>query len=111
MIEPVPCNGCQACCKLERVILSPENGDDPELYLTVPTKKGNDGPVEWMLAHQVNGDCIYLDKHGCSIHGKAPWACRQFDCRKWLLGFPEAEWGAMERDIDGDVVRAARARL
>jgi len=34
-----------------------------------------------MLAHKANGDCIYLDELGCSIHGRAPSLCRIADCR------------------------------
>gem|GEM_PF-4670423 len=25
-----------------------------------------------MLAHKPNGECFYLNEHGCSIHGRAP---------------------------------------
>lgn len=107
----VPCNGCRACCKNERIILSPENGDDITAYKVVPTRKG-EGPVEWMLQHKPNGECVYLTEAGCSIHDQAPWACRQFDCRKWLLGFPEALQDLLlPDDIDGEVVKAARARI
>lgn len=106
----VPCNGCMACCKHERIILHPEH-DQPLKYLTVPTRKG-DGEPALMLRHKPNGECIYLAKDGCSIHGDAPWACRQFDCRKWLLGFPEAMQELLTPDdIDGEVIAAARARL
>lgn len=108
----VPCNGCQACCKRERIIMSEENGDNPEEFHVVPTKKGNDGAIEWMLAHKPNGDCIYLGETGCTIHGRQPWACRQFDCRAWFLGFPEAlQELLLPDDLDGEVVRAAMARI
>lgn len=105
----VPCDGCVACCKRERIYLSEEHGDDPAQYYTVPTRKGLDGPIEWMLQHKSNGDCIYLDEHGCSIHGRAPWSCRQFDCRKWFLSFPEAMQDLLlPDDLDGEVVSAAK---
>lgn len=106
----VPCNGCQACCKNERIILSAEHGDDPMLYACIPTRKGNDGGVETMLRHKPNGECIYLT--GCGIHERAPWACRMFDCRRWYLGFPEAIQPLLEADdLAGKVVEAARAGL
>jgi hypothetical protein len=34
-----------------------------------------------MIAHKPNGDCIYLDEQGCSIHDRAPSLCRSADCR------------------------------
>jgi hypothetical protein len=34
-----------------------------------------------MIAHKPNGECIYLDEHGCTIHDKAPSLCRSADCR------------------------------
>ncbi len=38
-----------------------------------------------MLAHKPNGDCIYLDDHGCRIHDRAPSLCRIADCRSIAL--------------------------
>lgn len=45
-----------------------------------------------MLAHKKSGDCIYLDKTGCSIHAHAPELCRTADCRALALihNFSEA---------------------
>jgi hypothetical protein len=34
-----------------------------------------------MLAHKPNGECVYLNEQGCSIHGRAPSLCRTADCR------------------------------
>ena len=107
----VPCNGCTACCKRERVLLAPEHGDRIDDYDVTPTRPG-DGNVRYMLRHKPNGDCHYLSPKGCTIHHMAPWACRQFDCRKWLQGFPEAlQDMLLPDDLDGEVVKAARARL
>lgn len=77
----VPCNGCTACCKGQRIILGRE--DDGEIYVVEGTVRGNDGAIQTMLAHKPNGDCWYLGPDGCTIHGRAPKACRDFDCRKW----------------------------
>jgi Fe-S-cluster containining protein len=108
----VPCNGCRACCINERVILAPEHGDDLGRYCAVPTRLHNDGEVRWMLAHKGNGECWYLGETGCTIHDLAPWACRQFDCRKWYAGFPEAMAELLTvDDLDGRAVAAARTLL
>ena len=109
----VPCGNCHACCRNERIFLSPEHGDDPAQYYTTPTRKGLDGPIEWMLLHKSNGNCIYLDEQtGCTIHDHAPWACRQFDCRRWLLGFPDAMQDLLSPDdLDGAVISSARRLL
>ncbi len=40
-----------------------------------------------MLAHKPNGECVYLDKDGCSIHDHAPSLCRIADCRSLALRF------------------------
>jgi Fe-S-cluster containining protein len=109
-LPPLACNGCQACCKRERIILRPD--EDPSSYIVVPNRHGIEGESNWMLAHKPNGDCIYLDDHGCSIHDRAPWACQQFDCRQWLLGFSDAMQNLLTPDdLDGEVVQAARRRL
>jgi len=40
-----------------------------------------DGRVQRILCRKPNGDCIYLIDGKCSIHGRAPKVCRDFDCR------------------------------
>jgi Fe-S-cluster containining protein len=110
----VPCGKCNACCRNERVILSQEHSDRADDYVTVPTRQGIDGKPALMLQHRPNGDCVYLGvvSGRCTIHDDAPWACRQFDCRKWLAGFPEAMQDLLTVDnIDGEVVKAARERI
>lgn len=76
MNNPVPCNGCTLCCKGDAIFLHPECGDDAALYMTVAAPDGR-----LMLAHKPNGDCVYLEEGGCSIHGRAPTICRELDCR------------------------------
>lgn len=72
----VPCNGCTLCCKGDAVRLLPE--DNPDLYIT---EKHPNLPNALMLAHQKNGDCIYLKNNGCSIHSYKPMLCKSMDCR------------------------------
>lgn len=52
--------------------------DDVSQYQVVPhdTK-----PNELMLDHKPNGECIYLDQFGCTIHERRPQMCREMDCR------------------------------
>lgn len=72
----VPCDGCTLCCQGDAIRLLEE--DDPGLYNTEPHSYI---PGALMLAHKPNGDCIYLDESGCSIHNRAPSLCRAADCR------------------------------
>jgi Fe-S-cluster containining protein len=105
----VPCNGCKACCKKQRVVL--REGDRKDFYQTVPNRKGNDGPLELMLAHKTNGDCWYLGRYGCSIWKDAPLACKEFDCRKWWQTFSLEERKAILGDVDAEVAMAAASLL
>ena len=81
----VPCNGCTLCCRGDAISIHPEYGDVAADYQTVPhhipelAQKGIR-----MLAHKPDNSCIYLGENGCSIHGKAPALCREFDCRKMV---------------------------
>ena len=79
----VPCNGCTACCKGQRIILTAD--DDKNRYAVTPTIRGNDGETQWMLQHKSNGTCVYLGSNGCTIHGMAPKACCDFDCSKVVV--------------------------
>ena len=72
----VPCNGCTLCCQGDAIRLLEE--DNPEDYLTEPHSYI---PGALMLAHKPGGDCIYLGKTGCDIHGRTPSLCRSADCR------------------------------
>ncbi len=76
----VPCNGCTLCCQGDAIRLEPE--DNAEEYQTEPHPYV---PGALMLAHKPNGECIYLDERGCSIHDRAPSLCRAADCRAVAL--------------------------
>ncbi len=78
----VPCNGCTLCCQGDAIRLEPEDMDagyqtEPHPYIG--------GAL--MIAHKANGECVYLDGRGCSIHDRAPSLCRSADCRSVALKF------------------------
>jgi uncharacterized protein len=58
----------------------PEKGDNAADYDTAmcftPGKE-----AYLILNRHENGDCVYLGENGCTIHDRAPWVCREFDCR------------------------------
>lgn len=58
----------------------PEKGDDPSSYQTAICISIGKDPYLILDRHE-NGDCVYLTPDGCSIHDRAPWTCRTFDCR------------------------------
>ena len=76
----VPCDGCTLCCRGDAIRILPN--DDPAQFQTAPHDhfKG-----QLMLAHKPNGDCVYLEEYGCSIHGRAPQMCKEMDCRQLAL--------------------------
>jgi len=59
----------------------PEKGDNPASYDTALCLTPGKEPY-LILNRKDNGDCIYLDDRGCTIHDRAPWVCREFDCRE-----------------------------
>jgi Fe-S-cluster containining protein len=72
----VPCNGCTLCCQGDAIRL-----EENELGMDYLTEPHPYIPGAVMLAHKANGECIYLNEQGCSIHGRAPSLCRTADCR------------------------------
>lgn len=77
----VPCAGCTACCRNDRVMLGPD--DDPGAY-------------EWheedgfaVLDRRADGACVYLDESGCSIRDRRPEICRRMDCRVLVALTPQ----------------------
>jgi hypothetical protein len=76
----VPCGTCRACCSHDRIFLGRQ--DDPRAF-----RWHNEGGYA-VLDRKPNGECIYLEASGCSIHDRAPMICRRFDCRIHYLLTP-----------------------
>lgn len=72
----VPCGTCKLCCKKTLVMLLPQEGDIVESY---ERHQVNGAPF---LRVKDNGDCWYLGDDGCTIHDRAPYLCRTYDCRQ-----------------------------
>jgi uncharacterized protein len=87
----VPCGPCHACCRAELIVLVPDAGDDIASYeheiVAVPPMMMEMA----VLKHKKNGDCVYLDRNGCTIHHRRPIICREFDCRAFFLSKTRAE--------------------
>ena len=73
-LTSVPCGSCHLCCHTIITLADDE-------YHYAWTMQVIDGRVQRILCRQPNGDCIYLQHGKCSIHGRAPKVCRDFDCR------------------------------
>jgi len=56
-------------------------GDDPSSYQTAMCLTTGKTPY-MILDRKDNGDCVYLDAHGCTIWDRAPYECRKYDCRR-----------------------------
>ena len=111
-IGDVPCGNCHHCCHSEIIPLVPEEGDDLNRFAHNVVDIPGQGPMA-ILAHKPNGDCVYLDATGCSIHGHAPFICRTFDCRHWYRTHTRAERRKMIAGSRAtrDVFNAGRERL
>lgn len=97
-MSSVPCNGCKACCSNDVIMLHPECGDDVAAYKTVPFTNPLTGKAGIMLAKKpLSTECYYLGSMGCTIHGKAPAICREFDCGAIFERQGEDPWKAAIR--------------
>jgi uncharacterized protein len=108
----VPCNGCNACCQNDAIVLHPELGDDLSSYEHEPYFHPiNRGPC-YILKH-VDGHCIYLVDGACSIWERSPAICREFDCRKLFLSLDRTTRRRIVKDglADKAVFEAGRKRL
>jgi Putative zinc- or iron-chelating domain len=81
----VPCGSCRRCCQLDLIVLHPDKGDVIANYETDFRTHPITGQMVHTLKHKANGECIYLRAEGCSIHGRAPMTCQEFDCRLMYL--------------------------
>jgi Fe-S-cluster containining protein len=109
----VPCQGCTACCHGDLVFIHPECGDIASEYETWPQVHPITRQPGLALKHK-NGSCIYLGETGCTIHPRRPAMCREFDCRRFYLGFKDrAERRRMVKAgaVSKEVIQAGLARL
>lgn len=105
----VPCGTCTACCRNgELIALLPERGDD----LTVLSQHTEIAGVR-VLHHKPNGECVYLEDDGCSVHENRPFVCKGFDCRVLHHIKSRRELRAMVKngEIAKTVVKAGAERL
>jgi Fe-S-cluster containining protein len=86
----VPCGGCRLCCRSFMVPIQPDKGDDPSQYQTAICYSPDAAPY-MILDRHPNGDCIYLGPAGCTIHDRAPYHCRAFDCRDYFKSYTRNE--------------------
>ena len=109
----VPCNGCTACCRNQLILLT--KYDDVASYDAHVVRHPINGTPIWAVKQRENGDCVYLGE-GCTIHDRAPYLCRQFDCRAIYREMLDV---GSDADIDngiaagltnGEIIAAARDR-
>jgi len=94
-VADVPCAGCTLCC---RTLIVPLAEEEYEQYVDAA------GEPNWgwittadgkrhgrALKRKPNGECVYLNERGCSIHGHAPHVCQRFDCRQ-LFSKSDRAW-------------------
>ena len=108
-LPPLICAGCRACCIGDPILILPNRGDEHRRW---KTRKRPDGKRELMRG--ADGNCVYLGEHGCTIHGKQPYMCRVYDCRKHFLAVlaKEGEAGVQARIASGlNGLAEGRARV
>ncbi|MBO0710390.1 MAG: YkgJ family cysteine cluster protein [Acetobacteraceae bacterium] len=112
-MQKVPCNGCTECCRGDTIVLKPEYGDDPAAYRWHTEYNRVQGRMDMVLDRKPNGDCVYLSATGCTIHGKAPTVCREFDCRALFKALTRDQRRQLVKNgaLKKSVFAAGRARL
>jgi len=102
----VACGSCRLCCRKTLVILLPEHGDKISSYQTQIIN----GHVA--LAMKPNGDCVYLEDDGCSIHGRHPVMCRKYDCAAHYrsLTRPQRREAVRKGWLSNEVIASGRER-
>jgi len=110
--DPVPCNGCTACCRGNQAVCLRE-GDDPEAYGQNLNWENCHGTMQLTLKRQKSGDCNFLVLGACSIYAKRPTVCRRFDCRRIvaMLTPSERKQAVRNKLFDQEIMDAGVDRL
>lgn len=108
-IAKVSCGTCRACCKHDIIPIHPECGDNPADYETEQL-----GSIT--VLKRVDGHCVYLSDNGCTIWGRHPAICREFDCGRFFRNMTRYERrhmirrGIASREVIDQGRRQAQAR-
>ena len=108
MRNMVPCGDCHLCCRMMTPIL-PEKGDDPAQYQTAMCYTPGKKPY-MILDRHPGGDCVYLNDNGCTIWDRAPFACRDYDCRAIFMNSDRAgrRLAVRRGEIDARIFKRGR---
>lgn len=75
----VPCQGCTACCHMEKIDFVPADERPQDLahldYELDPERAAG------ALMRRKDGACVHLGPQGCTVYQHRPRVCRTFDCR------------------------------
>ena len=97
------CLQCMKCCKIIAF---------PTLYPNSPTVKNlykeRGWEVYWDSKREIlfiygNHPCLHLGKNGCTIYGKRPKACRDYDGRNDGILKDECLWNTLAKPSNFDV--------
>jgi hypothetical protein len=101
----IDCEGCTACCRGHDGV-KVDQGEEVR-FDTVKDDLG-----EWRVRN-VDGQCVYLDDDGCTIHETAPRRCQEFDCRAAIIFFNNVGIDELVREakLPLDVVTMGRKKL
>jgi Fe-S-cluster containining protein len=86
--------------------------DDAASYQTAMCYSPGKAPY-LILDRRANGDCVYLGEAGCTIHGRAPRACQDYDCRKLFLNSDRAgrRLAIKRGEVDARIFKRGRELL
>jgi hypothetical protein len=112
----VPCNGCTACCRHDRIMVDPaEETTDRLAHLEL--EPDDLEPDKLQLKHRSDGACVHLGASGCTVYEHRPTICRTYDCRvmsflginlKPAYGDPEPMWKFEVISTEDKVLLASR---
>jgi len=89
-----------------------DRGDDPAAYRTAVCHTPGKAPY-LILDRLPNGDCFYLGEHGCTIHDRAPYECRMYDCRRMFMQSDRAgrRLAVKRGEVDAGIFKRGRELL
>lgn len=115
--NPLPCNGCTACCYGMVVVIDPTTDPEPVRAYGADNLRLVDlkrtGRYQIALGQKKDGSCVFLTDKGCGVYEKRPSVCKAFDCRKiaWIFTKPEEREEAQKRAFRKEVFEAGDARM
>ena len=92
------CHACKRCCRNKAILVNPYEVLRLARRLGLSTTESISSQTEaggTVLRSAEDGNCVFLNDRGCSVHPDRPLACRIYPLARWVSAEGEESFGGL----------------